>query len=129
MTIGALSRATGVKVTTIRYYETIGLMARPARTASGHRRYTTAERDQLAFIRQARRLGFELDAIRELLELARYPEQSCSNADSIARRQKAEIEARIRRLETLDAELARMIADCEGGRTADCRVLEALTGS
>src|SRR5690606_16708953 len=80
-TIGDLAQQTGCKVQTIRYYEEIGLMPEPARTAGNQRRYSQKHGDRLAFIRHSRELGFPLDAIRELLSLADHPEQSCGSAD------------------------------------------------
>lgn len=126
LSIGALSRKTGTKVQTIRYYEQIGLMHEPGRTAGGQRRYTNADLDRLSFIRHGRQLGFALEAIRELLDLADNPEQPCSGADSIAQRQLVQVRQRIQRLKALEKELKRMIADCDGGQAADCRVLEVL---
>lgn len=126
LTIGALARKTGTKVQTIRYYEQIGLMPEPGRTGGGQRRYGDAELDRLAFIRHARQLGFSLDAIRELLDLSDHPDRPCEEADTIARRQLRQVEQRMARLEALRAELQRMVRECSGGRTADCRVLEVL---
>lgn len=126
LTIGTLGRKTGTKVQTIRYYEQIGLMPEPGRTEGGQRRYGDAELDRLAFIRHARQLGFSLDAIRELLELSDNPETSCEDADAIARRQLEQVEQRMIRLEALRTELKRMVHECSGGNTADCRVLEVL---
>lgn len=126
LTIGTLARRTGTKVQTIRYYEKIGLMPEPGRTGGGQRRYLETELDRLAFIRHARQLGFSLAAIRELLGLSDNPDQPCYGADSIARRQLRQVEQRIDRLEALRTELARMIRECTGGNTADCRVLEVL---
>ena len=126
LSIGTLARGTGTKVQTIRYYEQIGLLPQPGRSEGGQRRYTSADLDRLAFIRHARQLGFSLEAIRELLELAHHPRQPCEHADAIARRQLRQVEKRIRRLEALRTELARMVADCAGGTVAKCRVLEVL---
>ena len=72
-TIGDLAQQTGCKVQTIRYYEEIGLMPEPARTAGNQRRYGQRHVDRLAFIRHSRELGFSLDAIRELLSLPIVP--------------------------------------------------------
>jgi Cu(I)-responsive transcriptional regulator len=126
LTIGNLARKTGTKVQTIRYYEQIGLMPAPGRTEGGQRRYTEAELDRLSFIRHSRQLGFSLDAIRELLDLGDHPDRPCEEADAIARRQLKQVERRIARLEALRTELQRMVRECSGGRTADCRVLEVL---
>lgn len=126
LTIGTLAKKTGTKVQTVRYYEQIGLMPEPGRTEGGQRRYGDAELDRLAFIRHARQLGFGLEAIRELLDLSDHPDRRCDEADAIARRQLRQVQQRMARLEALKTELERMIAECSGGRTADCRVLTVL---
>ncbi len=126
LSIGDLSRRTATKVQTIRYYEQIGLMREAERSAGGQRRYAEADLERLAFIRHARELGFPLDAIRELLDLADNPKRPCEEADAIARRQLGRVERRIRRLEALRTELARMLEECSGGRVSDCRVIEVL---
>lgn len=126
MSIGSLAKRTGTKVQTIRYYEQIGLMPEPARTAGGQRRYGQSDLDRLSFIRHARQLGFGLEAIRELLDLSDEPDHSCAEIDRIARGQLGEVERRIVRLEALRAELVRMISECSRGTVAECRVLEVL---
>lgn len=126
LTIGKLGEAAGVKVPTIRYYEQIGLLPEPDRSAGNQRLYGQSALDQLAFIRHARELGFPLDAIRDLLSLSDRPDQSCAAADVIARAQLAEVESRLARLTALKGELERMVVQCAGGRIADCRVIEVL---
>jgi Cu(I)-responsive transcriptional regulator len=126
LTIGALARATGAKVQTIRYYEEIGLLRAPGRSEGGQRRYDAADRDRLGFIRHARELGFALDAIRELLALSDDPERPCAEADAIARRHLTEVEGRIRRLQALKSELERMLVECHADRISGCRVIEVL---
>ncbi|GEP08868.1 MerR family transcriptional regulator [Methylobacterium gnaphalii] len=127
LSIGDLSRSTGVLATTIRYYETADLMPPPPRTEGGRRRYGQADVERLAFIRHARELGFEVDAIRELLALAAEPERSCAEVDVIARHHLAEVERRIERLTALRGELSRMIGACGHGRVGECRVIEVLS--
>ncbi|KGJ04842.1 DNA-binding transcriptional regulator, MerR family [Paracoccus halophilus] len=126
LTIGKLSRATGVKVPTIRYYEQIGLMPPPVRSTGNQRHYDRAAQDRLGFIRHARDLGFPLEAIRELLGLCDDPEGACATADDIARRQLAAVEARIARLTALKSEFQRMLAHRPSGSAADCRVIQVL---
>lgn len=124
--IGEASRQTGIKVPTIRYYEEIGLLEPPVRTGSNRRLYDTAALQRLAFIRHARELGFELDAIRQLLALADEPGRSCNSADTIAARHLADIDRKIARLTALREEVARMTT-CPRDRVADCRVIEVLS--
>lgn len=126
--IGALARETGVKVPTIRYYEEIGLLPAPPRSGSNRRLYAAADAARLGFIRHARDLGFGLDAIRTLLALQERPEQSCDEADSIARARLAEVEDKIAWLNALKAELDRMLENCARGKIATCQVIEALAG-
>ncbi len=70
LTIGDLAQATGTKVETVRYYERINLLPAPTRTKGNYRSYDDADLGRLGFIRRARELGFSLDQIRELLDLA-----------------------------------------------------------
>lgn len=124
--IGELSRKTGVKVPTIRYYEQIGLIAAPDRNAGNQRRYDAAAVETLKFIRHARQLGFNLPAIGDLIALTRTPQETCHHADSIAHRQLEAVTARIRMLTGIRDELARMISDCRHGQASECRVLQVL---
>lgn len=126
VSIGVAATRSGVKVPTIRYYEQIGLLPRPPRTKSNRQRYEATDLHRLAFIRHARELGFEIEAIRSLLALQDDPDQSCMAADVIARTRLAEVEQRIDALIVLKVELQRMIAECSRGRVAECRVIEVV---
>ncbi|ALK09619.1 MerR family transcriptional regulator [Blastochloris viridis] len=126
LSIGELSRQAGVKVPTIRFYEEIGLLPSPLRTASNRRVFDVDAVRRLRFIRHARELGFEVDAIRALLRLSDAPQASCAEADRIARHHLAEVEERIVRLTALRAELQRMVEDCGHGHVCDCRVIEVI---
>jgi DNA-binding transcriptional MerR regulator len=124
--IGDLAAATATKVETIRYYERIGLLPAPGRTAGNYRAYGRRHLERLSFIRHARELGFSIAAVRDLLRLSDDPDRPCEGADRIARTHLVDVERRIARLIALKEELERMLARCEGGRIAECRVIEAL---
>ena len=124
--IGVLSRQTGVKVPTIRFYEQIGLLTAPPRTAGNRRTYDAHDAERLSFIRHARQLGFAIDDIRTLLAMTQTPQAECAEVDRIARRHLAAVEQRIAQLEALRAELSRMVAACGHGHVGDCRVIESL---
>ena len=126
MMIGDLAKRTGTKVNTIRFYEGIGLMPQAARTDSGRRTYGEPDLQRLSFIRHGRELGFSVDEIRSLIALSADPEQDCDAAAGIARKHLAAVEDRITRLEALRDELKRATASCEGGRIADCSVIDAI---
>lgn len=125
--IGALSRGTNVKVTTIRYYESIGLLEEPDRTASGRRIYGAESFERLRFIRHARDLGFSVDAIRDLIELQSHENGDCSHADELARKHLTGVQTRIGQLKSLEGELQRMIEQCKGGSIENCAILESLS--
>lgn len=125
--IGQLAKSVDVKVTTIRFYEQIGLLPEPLRTESDRRVYDQSAVRRLAFIKHARQLGFSVDAIRDLLELADQPEKACEGANIIAQQQLGAVEAKIAQLEALRIELARMLADQCNGPTAECHVIESLS--
>ncbi len=126
ITIGEASRQSGVKIPTIRYYESIGLVRSPQRSEGNQRYYEKSDLRRLAFIRHARELGFEIEAIRALLSLQDDPHQSCASADAIARARLVEVEQRIRSLTALKAELESMVEGCGHGRVDQCRVIEVL---
>ena len=128
LTIGKLAKAADVKVPTIRFYEQIGLLPVPDRTDSDRRVFSDAAVRRLAFIKHARQLGFPIEAIRTLLDLADHPDQACDEANTLAQEQLVAVDAKIAQLTALRTELKRMAdAACCGGVASDCRVIEALS--
>ena len=125
--IGTLSQNAGCASQTIRYYEKIGLLSPSRRTEGNQRRFTDKHMEELTFIRHGRELGFSLDALGELIQMADKPQSSCHIADSIARKQLDEVNSRIERLNALKIELERMVHECNHGKVATCRVLEVLS--
>ncbi|WP_315786425.1 helix-turn-helix domain-containing protein [Bradyrhizobium sp. SZCCHNPS1003] len=126
LTIGDLAKRTGTKVETIRYYERIGLLPVPARTEGNYRAYDNDQLGRLSFIRRARDLGFSIEQVRDLLDLADQRDRSCEAVDVIAGQHLAEIERKIADLVALRDELADVIGRCKHGTVADCRIIEAL---
>ncbi len=126
LTIGELSRRTGVKVPTIRYYEQMGLMEAAERSEGNQRRYGPQERERLSFIRHARDLGLTIEAIRALIELSAHPEQPCAQADRIAAEQLGAVREKIAKLRRLEHELERIATHCHGDQVRDCYVIRAL---
>jgi len=128
--IGELSKATGVKVVTIRYYEHVNLMPAPPRTRANYRVYSREHLHRLQFVRRCRDLGFTHDQLRDLLHLSVQSRMRCSGIDRITENHLNDIEARIADLRRLAAQLRRIKNGCPGkGRIADCRILAALNPS
>lgn len=127
LTIGALATATGVKVETIRYYEKAGLIAPPTRTEGNYRAYRPQDLERLRFIRRTRDLGFSLDEVRTMLDLANQGDRDCGSVDALATRHLDEVDRKIADLQSLRRELATVISSCAGGTVAECRILDAFS--
>src|SRR5450631_2371098 len=127
LSIGQVGEATATKVETIRYYERIGLLPKPDRTGGNYRSYASEHVHRLAFIRRARELGFSIEDVRELRDLAGHRESPCSGIDQVAARHLAMIEGKIATLKRLRRELRDTLAACAGGLVAECRVVQALS--
>lgn len=127
LTIGALSEQTEVNIETIRYYERIGILPNPPRSAGGHRLYANEHTQRLIFIRRSRQLGFSLDQVRELLGLSHGRRMACAKVKTITEEHIADIRRKVRDLQRLERVLSGMAAQCRGDEMADCPILEALT--
>lgn len=125
--IGTLSELSGVKIPTIRYYEMNGLLPAAVRTNTNRRTYDDTTVRRLIFIRHARQLGFEVDAIRSLLDLAGRSDRSSTDDAAIARRHVADIDERLVRLTALRTEVQAVVDGNRQGRAAECRIIEVLT--
>lgn len=126
LAIGEVSRRSGCKVETIRYYERIGLLAPPPRTAGRHRLYSRDHVRRLVFIRRARNLGFSLDEIRSLLGLTGAGAPDCEQVRAITLAHARDIRRKIDDLERMDRALRQLAEQCEDGSAAVCPVIEAL---
>lgn len=127
LSIGELSARAGVKVPTIRYYESIGLIDAPIRTEGNQRRYAASDLGRLRFIAHARKMGFPMASLRELLRISRHRDAPCEDLDQIVRERLEEVDERITRLTALRGELAAMLESHHHGTVADCRVVEVLS--
>ena len=108
MTISDLAKETGVKVVTIRYYEQSGLLPAPLRTEGNYGTYKREHMRRLLFIRRLRDLGFTLEQVRELLQLASDRDQACDQVDRITHEHLVTVQQKIRDLQKLASELRRL---------------------
>ena len=127
LAIGALSQRTGSRVETIRYYEHVGLLARPPRSPGGYRQYGREHLERLAFIRRARALGFSLDDVRRLLQLADERRRPCAEARAVAAMHLADVNAKIADLRRMARVLRETVGRCETGTGSECALIEALS--
>lgn len=127
MKIGALAEQTGVHVETIRYYQNLGLMPKPARAHGAVRRYGPEATDRLRFIKRAQGLGFSLDEVKLLLDLS--VGEHCSETRTFAEQKKRLVENKISDLRQIQAALDKLIRACGTGRTGrGCPIIESLSG-
>ncbi len=117
MTVAVLARRTGVSTDSVRYYERLGLLPEPPRTASGYRRFNEDAVDRLHFIQGAQRLGLRLREIADLLMVRDTGQCPCGDAAVLLRDRMDEVDTEIARLSQLREQLAEMVvrlpsADC-----------------
>jgi MerR family mercuric resistance operon transcriptional regulator len=121
-----LARRTGCNLETIRYYEQIGVMPDPPRTASGYRVYGGGHVSRLRFILRARELGVAIKDIRGLLDLVDGGNQTCCEVKERTERHLADVRAKIADLRRIEKVLAATAAECSGEDVPECPILEAL---
>lgn len=109
MLIGEVSERSGAPAKTLRYYEDIGLLTQPERTASGYRDYDEAVLDRLAFIRSAQALGLSLGEIRSIIAMRDQGQTPCGHVVDLLATRVAEIDKTIKQLRALKAELGVLV--------------------
>lgn len=126
MTRGELSRRTGCHPETIRYYEKIGLLPDPARSAGGYRQYEDAHERRLGFVMRGRELGFTMDDIRNLLDLVDRRAVSCAEVEKLARAHLQSVREKIRTLKQMETLLDETVRACSGQDVPDCPLIDTL---
>lgn len=122
-----LARLTGCNLETIRYYENIGIMPAPPRTARNYRAYDESHVARLRFVMRARDLGFTLDDVRDLLGLVDGKAGSCADVQALAQRHIASVRAKIADLQRIETVLSETVSRCTGDDVPECAVIDALT--
>jgi MerR family mercuric resistance operon transcriptional regulator len=124
-TIGALAEAAGVSVETVRYYQRIGLLARPRRAQGSIRRYPPEALRRLRFIKRTQALGFSLTEVRALLKLAEG--EHCAETQVLGEKKLALVQRKMDELVAMRNALESLVARCSrGGRSRGCPLIKAL---
>jgi len=126
LTRGALAVTAGCHIETIRYYEKIGILPPPPRSAAGHRLYGHELVKRLHFVRRSRDLRFTLEEIRQLLRLVDGGNYTCEQVESVAREHVRDIRGKIADLKRLKDVLEALASRCNGRRIPECPFIEAL---
>jgi DNA-binding transcriptional MerR regulator len=109
LTISALADQVGLSADTVRYYERVGLLPEPARSAAGYRLYDEAAVGRLRLIKGAQRAGLRLREIGELLQVADRGQCPCGHTETLLRERLGEVRAELARLRALETELSRLL--------------------
>lgn len=125
ITIGNLSEQTGVNIETVRYYERIALIPRPVRTRGGRRIYDAKDVQRLAFVRRARQLGFSIEEIRSLLQVAKGS-GTCRDVHAMTIHHRDVVRANIRDLRRLERTLSAAADRCSQNASPKCAIIETL---
>jgi len=127
MKIGEIAAQAQTPVDTVRYYERIGLLPAPARTAANYRHYDAAHVARLDFIRRCRALDMSLQEIRTLLGFCDDPHRDCSEVNALLDEHIHHVQARLAELQALHAELRQLRRVCRSpGQASACRILQTL---
>ncbi|MBR45595.1 MAG: Cu(I)-responsive transcriptional regulator [Rhodospirillaceae bacterium] len=121
-----MAKRSGVPAKTIRYYEEIGLIAKPERTAGGYRAYDEQDVDILRFVKRARGLGFSIKNVRNLLALYQDRGRASADVKSIALEHVEEINSKIEELDSMRRTLLHLADKCQGDELPDCPILDEL---
>lgn len=117
----------GVNTQTLRYYERRGLLPDPGRTGAGYRRYKPDAVRVVRFIKRAQELGFTLDEVDVLLDLADGGPDSCDAAQELAVEKIAKLDGKIASLMAMRESLDRLLETCTRPRAdRDCALLHSL---
>ncbi len=128
MNIGQAARQSNVSAKTIRYYESIGLIAPASRTESGYRTYSEKDVQTLSFIHHARNLGFSVKDVSMLLDLWRDQKRASADVKALATAHIAAVDRKIEELQRMRDTLLDLTHRCHGDDRPDCPILEGLAG-
>jgi DNA-binding transcriptional MerR regulator len=125
--IGELAGLAGVQPVTIRYYERVGLLARPQRLPNGYRRYSAEDLARLAFIRHCRSHDLPVGDIKELLALREAPDATCGSVNEIIDRHILRLDELGRSILSLRDHLSELRHRCSGDcGVGECPVMRGL---
>ncbi|MFY0664136.1 MAG: Cu(I)-responsive transcriptional regulator [Natronospirillum sp.] len=128
MKIGDAAKASGLSAKTIRYYESIGLLS-SHRLDNGYRDYSKVDMSALKFLQRSRNLGFSIEDCRSLLTLQQDPTRASAAVKQVAEHRLAHIDEQIQQLHQMRSTLQSLVKQCPGDGSAECAILDGLSGS
>jgi MerR family mercuric resistance operon transcriptional regulator len=125
LTIGRLAKLAEVNVESVRYYQRRGLLAEPAKPQGGYRRYPADAVKRIRFIKRAQVLGFTLEEIGGLLQLAQA--SACAKTRTVAERKLALTDRKVADLSAMRKALDGLVRQCRSGESRGCPIIQALS--
>ena len=125
MRIGELAQRAGCDVQTVRFYEREGLLEEPQREPSGYRAYDARHLSRLNFVRHCRSLDIPLPEVRQLLDFAARPDQSCARVNELLDEHIKLVAQRVAALRQLEKQLVALRKTCDGDSSHSCAILES----
>ncbi|HUY90102.1 MAG TPA: heavy metal-responsive transcriptional regulator [Pirellulales bacterium] len=126
-TISQLARAAAVPVTTVRYYERVGLVRPEDRSLGNYRLYGDESLRTLKFIRSAQSIGFTLDDVKALLSAPQSGAASCRQVQSLIEERLADVDRRLKDLRHVRTVLKTALGKCRKSEAQGrCVVIESL---
>jgi len=126
ITRGELAKRTGCNIETIRYYEKIGLIPEPPRSASGYRQYDEHHENRLRFVMRGRELGFTIGDLTSLLDLVDRRAVSCGEVERLAKSHLRSVREKICDLRRMESTLSDTVRSCSGQDVPDCPLIDRL---
>lgn len=126
MRIGTLAASCNCPAETIRYYEKIGLLPKPVRTANGYRSYDDRHQKWLQFVLRSRALGFTQDEVRRLSNIADQSQPVCADVHQLLVEHIVDVRKKLLDLKRMENALARLKSKCQDGTLNDCPVIDEL---
>jgi Hg(II)-responsive transcriptional regulator len=127
MSIGTLSKQTGVGIETIRFYERLGLLKPIGRKDSGYRIFDDTSLKTIIFIKHSKELGFSLSEIQELLNLKADKKSKCQSVQVKAEAQLNSVREKINTLKRIENVLCELINQCRKRKVdSECPLLDCL---
>ncbi|MET1113337.1 MAG: Cu(I)-responsive transcriptional regulator [Comamonas sp.] len=129
VSIGEAARRAGVSARMLRHYESLGLLARVARSDSGYRQYSAADVHALRFIRRSRDLGFSIEEITTLLGLWQDQARSSASVKQMAQTHIDRLTERIAAMQAMQRGLQSLVQCCQGNDRPECPIIDDLAAA
>ena len=126
MNIGEAAKAADLSAKMVRYYESINLIPPALRSEAGYRVYSPSDIHKLRFIKRARKLGFSIEQIAELLALWRDQSRSSAHVRALAAAHMEDLNRKIAEMQGIVQTLTHLVHNCHGDDRPDCPILEDL---